>query len=180
MTYEFAQSALTLFIQTVVVGSACVFALAAHHHALKQMRLQPPAIPPEETTSSAPQAEVEQSTDPDQPSARPAAEQNTDGTLTPASPTLQPVLACSATPMAHLRVVPETAPDATNTLDKASERDRLQHLNTTQLRKECGQCHIKWRNAYGNGKHLKKPEMIAALLDKCAQSSPIEPALATV
>jgi hypothetical protein len=34
---------------------------------------------------------------------------------------------------------------------------------TEQLRQQCQQAGIKWRNAHGKNKHLKKEEMIAAL-----------------
>jgi hypothetical protein len=36
-------------------------------------------------------------------------------------------------------------------------------LSPEQLRKECSARAIKWRNAYGKNKHLRKAEMVAAL-----------------
>jgi hypothetical protein len=36
-------------------------------------------------------------------------------------------------------------------------------MNSTQLRKECSLKGIRWRNAHGKGKHLKKGEMLKAL-----------------
>ncbi len=36
-------------------------------------------------------------------------------------------------------------------------------VTVEQLRKECQKAGIKWRNAHGKNKHLKKDEMIAAL-----------------
>jgi hypothetical protein len=36
-------------------------------------------------------------------------------------------------------------------------------LNPEQLRKECSARAIKWRNAHGKNRHMKKAEMVAAL-----------------
>ena len=38
-------------------------------------------------------------------------------------------------------------------------------LDPFQLRKECAQRGIRWRNSHGLNKHLKKSEMLAALKD---------------
>lgn len=43
------------------------------------------------------------------------------------------------------------------------EQIDYQGLNSEQLRKLCQQRGIQWRNANGQGRHLKKGEMVAAL-----------------
>jgi len=65
----------------------------------------------------------------------------------PAQP--QPAIAAPIQP-ARVVVATDAQPD-------------LATLPSTELRKRCQAAGVKWRNAHGKGKHLRKGEMIAAL-----------------
>lgn len=50
-----------------------------------------------------------------------------------------------------------------NPVQEVTDPPELAGLNVIALRKLCTQQGVKWRNAHGKNKHLKKAEMIAAL-----------------
>lgn len=61
----------------------------------------------------------------------------------------------------------ELEPDTEDDMEAiAIEVDRVNYasLTTEELRKVCATAGIVWRNAHGKGKHLKKGEMLAALI----------------
>ena len=54
----------------------------------------------------------------------------------------------------------------TETSTTAENRKRLNSLNSKQLRELCTEYDIKWSHAHGNNKHLKKAEIIEAILNR--------------
>ncbi len=53
-----------------------------------------------------------------------------------------------------------------NAEEAGENRERLSSLNTEQLRELCQEYGIKWSHAHGKNKHLKKAEMIKAILKR--------------
>jgi len=62
-------------------------------------------------------------------------------------------------------------------LQESSKPPVRQRSTVEQLRQECQKAGIKWRNAHGKNKHLKKDEMLAALqkLERAKQKKPAPP-----
>ena len=53
-----------------------------------------------------------------------------------------------------------------NAEEAGENRERLSSLNTEQLRELCKEYGLKWSHAHGKNKHLKKAEMIKAILKR--------------
>lgn len=66
------------------------------------------------------------------------------------------VAATISTPVAVLQV-------ATPAPVQESTATNYSRLTSQELRRACQDRGIRWRNAHGAGRHLKKPEMVAAL-----------------
>ncbi|MDX2212309.1 MAG: hypothetical protein SFY66_03375 [Oculatellaceae cyanobacterium bins.114] len=62
---------------------------------------------------------------------------------------------------------PQTSASATQSVSPKPTQEpttaRRKSTPVEELRKQCQQAGIKWRNAHGKNKHLKKAEMIEAL-----------------
>jgi len=56
-----------------------------------------------------------------------------------------------------------TVPKSPVMLDEPKEKQPRNPLTVEVLRQDCQKAGIKWRNAHGKNKHLKKAEMIEAL-----------------
>ncbi len=60
----------------------------------------------------------------------------------------------------------EQSNEDTKTSRTVENREYLNSLNSEQLRELCTEYDIKWSHAHGNNKHLKKAEMIEAILNR--------------
>jgi hypothetical protein len=58
---------------------------------------------------------------------------------------------------------PDPMQDLSSENPPAPQTPKRKLTPTEQLRQQCQKAGIKWRNAHGKNKHLKKAEMIAAL-----------------
>jgi hypothetical protein len=58
---------------------------------------------------------------------------------------------------------PDPIQELTGENPPAPQAPKRKPTPTEQLRQQCQKAGIKWRNAHGKNKHLKKAEMIAAL-----------------
>lgn len=76
----------------------------------------------------------------------------------PTAEPIEPAATVTTEPTEPATAEPQTEPatEALNTVKPWHE------MTTTELRKACQDAGIQWRNVYGK-KHLRKPEMIAAL-----------------
>lgn len=128
------QSLLTFSIEAIVVGFVSLMVV---HFAVGLLALRP--------RYSA--AEIEQAAEllglPDYSEFQPAPEPEPAPALCPVSEVVPFVVPASAEP----------TPVAANWAE----------FDPFQLRKECAQRGIRWRNARTDGKHLRKAEMVAAL-----------------
>lgn len=144
---------LTLTIESLALGTVALIAVDFVSGLVRRSRTVESGAAPSPAAPTPPPAPVEPITDPwAEPTAPVAA--NDASRRASFAPSFTPLLPAQPY-LLLLPAAPEISLPAA-TIDWAQ-------LTPEQLRKECAKRQIKWRNAHGKNKHLKRAEMLALL-----------------